>query len=103
MQQSEKVVSTQSSGLSWEQEREKFIGREKELRDNLNELEAVGRKNNLECQRLKEDKAALTKKCKEIFDEHQYTLQGLFNSRSSYFLIGLPLIDISFVLQRCSN
>ena len=91
MQQSEKGVPTQSSNLDWEQEREQFIGREKELMDNLNELEAESRKNDLECQRLKEDKATLTKKCKDIFDEHQSTLQGLFNATTRILLLAYYL------------
>lgn len=71
----------QRSNRDWEKERKNFLEREKEyqaeveeLQIEVNELQGIDE----ECQRLEEEKADLVKKCKEIWDEHQSTLQGLY-------------------------
>lgn len=84
MQQSEQKQSSNSSArrsnANWEKERQQFIEREKEYQDNLNDLQAELdelRGIDKECQRLGEEKSNLVKKCKDIFEEHQATLQGV--------------------------
>ena len=73
--------SDKESDLNWEREREQFIEREKEYQDHLKDLQAELddlQDIDLECQRLGEEKDGLVKKCKDIFEEHQATLQGMF-------------------------
>jgi hypothetical protein len=74
-------MSNHRTNREWEKERKKFLEREKEyqaeveeLQIEVNELQGIDE----ECQRLEEEKADLVKKCKEIWDEHQSTLQGLY-------------------------
>lgn len=87
MQQSEKKLiertSVENSDLDLKKEVENFIEKEKKYHDHLkmmqvelNQLQNI----DLECQRLGEEKADLVKKCKDLFEEHQLTLQGWCNS-----------------------
>ncbi len=84
MQRSEKPSGdtslSQRSDIEWKRERKEFIEREQEYQDQLKELQAeLDELQDLdsEVQRLGEEKAGLVKKCKDIFEEHQTTLQGL--------------------------
>jgi adenylate cyclase class IV len=84
MQQSEKPTvdtssSSQRSDIEWKREREEFVEREQKYQDQLKELQAELddlQDIDSECKRLGEEKAGLVKKCKDIFEEHQTTLQG---------------------------
>ena len=73
--------STARPNVEWEQERNQFIEREKEYVDHIKELQSDLddlQDIELEYQKLNEEKAGLVKKCKDIFEEHQSTLQGAY-------------------------
>lgn len=73
--------STARPNVEWEQERNQFIEREKEYVDHIKELQSDLddlQDIELEYQKLSEEKTSLVKKCKDIFEEHQSTLQGAY-------------------------
>ena len=74
-----KSASTTTINHDWERKQQKFLEKEEEYQNHIRELQAELddlQEVDLEREKLEKEKAGLVKKCRDIFEEHQTTLQG---------------------------
>ena len=76
-----------TSNHDWEQKYNQLLEKEKEYQTHIDELQAELddlQDVDLDREKLEKEKAGLVQKCKDIFEEHQTTLQGTYHSIDFY-------------------